>query len=96
MPPQRTHFLAAAGHHRRRGRRDRREPVDDRAGQGHVDRDFDLLKWRSQGTNIKVRRLAVLQLLSDFGALQYDDVSPTRATYDHLLLTAHHRIPDEG
>ena len=60
-----------------------------------ADRAFDLLKWRSQVTNVKVRRLAE-QLLSDFGALLYDDVLPTRATYDHLLLTAHHRIHDEG
>lgn len=58
-------------------------------------RAFDLLKWRSQETNVKVRRLAE-QLLSDFGALLYDDLLPTRATYDHLLLTAHHRIHDEG
>jgi hypothetical protein len=60
-----------------------------------ADRAFDLLKWRSQETNVKVRRLAE-QLLSDFGALMYDDVLPTRVTYDRLLLTAHHRIHDVG
>ena len=33
---------------------------------------FDLLTWRSQAANIKVRVLAE-QLLADFRALNYDD-----------------------
>ena len=52
---------------------------------------FELLKWRSQETNIKLRVLAD-QVLSDFGQLIYEEVLPPRATFDHLLLTAHLRV----
>ncbi|UXA13392.1 PAS and ANTAR domain-containing protein [Mycobacterium sp. SMC-8] len=51
---------------------------------------FELLRWRSQETNIKLRLLAE-QLLSDYGALVYEEVLPPRSTFDHLLLTAHLR-----
>jgi len=50
---------------------------------------FDLLKWRSQETNTKLRTLAE-QLLADVHALKQND-SPDRATFDRLLLTAHQR-----
>ena len=40
-----------------------------------ADAAFDLLKWRSQAANIKLRVLAE-QLLADFRALNYDDTLP--------------------
>jgi fructose-specific component phosphotransferase system IIB-like protein len=52
---------------------------------------FELLKWRSQETNIKLRVLAD-QVIADFGELTYEEVLPPRATFDHLLLTAHLRV----
>ena len=52
---------------------------------------FELLKWRSQETNVKLRMLAE-QVLSDFGQLIYEEILPPRATFDHLLLTAHLRV----
>lgn len=60
-----------------------------------ADRAFDLLKWRSQETNTRLRNLAV-QLTTDFLALDYDDTLPTRAAFDEVLLTAHLRITDAG
>jgi hypothetical protein len=56
-----------------------------------AERAFDLLTWRSQVTNTKVRGLAG-QYLAEFAALDYDEVLPTRSTCDQLLLTAHTRI----
>jgi len=52
---------------------------------------FELLKWRSQETNVKLRVLAD-QVLADFTELAYEEILPPRATFDHLLLTAHLRI----
>jgi hypothetical protein len=53
---------------------------------------FDLLKWRSQETNTKLRALAE-QLLADVRTLKADDESlPSRAAFDRPLLTAHQRI----
>jgi PAS domain S-box-containing protein len=52
---------------------------------------FELLKWRSQETNTKLRVLAE-QIARDFLDLSYDEVLPARATYDRLLLTAHKRL----
>jgi hypothetical protein len=50
------------------------------------------LKWRSQETNTKLLTLAD-HLLEEVGTLKQDDQSlPLRATFDHLLLTAHQRI----
>jgi MoxR-like ATPase len=60
-----------------------------------ADAAFDLLKWRSQEANIKLRALAE-QLLSDFRALNYDDTLPARAMFDHLLLTVHNRVRPDG
>jgi fructose-specific component phosphotransferase system IIB-like protein len=57
----------------------------------NADSAFELLKWRSQETNTKLRALAE-QILKDFLALSYDDVLPDRADYDRLLLTAHIRV----
>ena len=59
-----------------------------------ADSAFELLKWRSQETNTKLRPLAE-QIAKDFLALNYDEVLPGRSVFDRLLLTAHRRIgPD--
>jgi len=52
---------------------------------------FNLLKWRSQETNVKLRALAV-QLVADLAELDYDETLPSRSSVDRLLLTAHLRI----
>ena len=56
-----------------------------------ADSAFELLKWRSQETNIKLRVLAE-QIAKDFLELRYDEELPARAVYDRLLLTAHFRV----
>ncbi len=56
-----------------------------------ADTAFDLLKWRSQETNVKLRALAE-RLLADYSSLTYEERLPPRATFDHLLLTAHQRL----
>ena len=56
-----------------------------------ADSAFELLKWRSQETNVKLRLLAE-QIVEDFLDLRYDEVLPARAVYDRLLLTAHFRV----
>jgi PAS domain S-box-containing protein len=56
-----------------------------------ADAAFDLLKWRSQETNVKLRALAE-QLIADVRALNYDETIPPRSTFDRLLLTAHQRV----
>lgn len=58
------------------------------------DAAFDLLKWRSQETNTKLRALAE-QLARDFLDLDYSETLPSRATLDRLLLTAHLRVGPE-
>ncbi|OBK75823.1 PAS and ANTAR domain-containing protein [Mycobacterium sp. 1164985.4] len=56
-----------------------------------ADSAFELLRWRSQETNTKLRLLAE-QIAKDFLELNYDEELPPRATYDRLLLTAHYRV----
>jgi fructose-specific component phosphotransferase system IIB-like protein len=56
-----------------------------------ADSAFELLKWRSQETNTKLRVLAE-QIVKDFLDLKYDEVLPARVVYDRLLLTAHLRV----
>jgi fructose-specific component phosphotransferase system IIB-like protein len=56
-----------------------------------ADSAFELLKWRSQEANVKLRLLAE-QVVKDFLELSHDEVLPTRAEYDRLLLTAHLRV----
>ncbi len=56
---------------------------------------FELLKWRSQETNVKLRVLAD-RLLRDFGQLSYEETLPPRSTFDHVLLTAHLRVDSAG
>lgn len=55
------------------------------------DAAFDLLRWRSQETNVKLRALAE-QLIADVRALEYDETIPPRAAFDRLLLTVHKRV----
>ena len=55
------------------------------------DAAFDLLKWRSQETNVKLRLLAE-QLIADVRELEYDETVPPRSTFDRLLLTVHQRV----
>ena len=52
---------------------------------------FELLKWRSQETNVKLKLLA-RQVAADFVALSGDRCLPPRSAFDKLLLTAHLRI----
>lgn len=58
------------------------------------DAAFELLKWRSQETNTKLRLLAE-QLARDFLALDYSETLPRRVVFDRLLLTAHQRVCSE-
>ena len=57
----------------------------------NADSAFELLKWRSQETNTKLRVLAE-QIAKDFLDLPYDEVLPASAVYDRLLLTSHLRV----
>lgn len=52
---------------------------------------FEVLKWRSQVTNTKLRSLAE-RIVIDFAALFPDDVHRDR--YDHALVTVHLRAHD--
>ncbi|MFC4373530.1 PAS and ANTAR domain-containing protein [Nocardia halotolerans] len=55
---------------------------------------FDVLIWRSQDTNTKLRDLAA-QLVTELRSLT--DVPGTlRTRFDHLLLTVHERVEPEG
>ncbi|GAB7070863.1 ANTAR domain-containing protein [Mycobacterium hodleri] len=59
-----------------------------------AERAFDLLRWRSQVTNTKLRGLAA-QYLAEFTTLDGGKVMPTRLDCDRLLLTAHERIESQ-
>jgi hypothetical protein len=54
---------------------------------------FELLLWRSQHTNTKVRALAT-QIVAELAGIEYQP-EDLRREFDHLLLTAHERI-DRG
>jgi PAS domain S-box-containing protein len=54
------------------------------------ERAFDILVWRSQATNTKLRRLAT-QIVGDFTS-QLQVPAGIRERADHLLLTAHERV----
>lgn len=56
-----------------------------------ADAAFELLKWRSQETNTKLRALTE-QIVKDFLELDYQELLPHRSVYDRLLLTAHLRV----
>ncbi|MDV3126962.1 PAS and ANTAR domain-containing protein [Mycobacterium sp. 21AC1] len=55
---------------------------------------FELLKWRSQETNTKLRLLAA-QIAKDFQQVDFSEVLPARVVFDKLLLTAHLRVEPE-
>jgi ANTAR domain/PAS fold len=59
-----------------------------------ADAAFDLLKWRSQENNIKLRRLAQ-QVVADFRAVSDKSIG-SRSAFDHMLLTADARAADDG
>lgn len=56
-----------------------------------ADAAFDLLRWRSQEANVKLRLLAE-QVVNDFVDLTQTEKAPPRSAYDNLLLTADRRI----
>jgi PAS domain S-box-containing protein len=58
-----------------------------------ADRAFELLKWRSQETNIKLRLLAE-RLKHDFLSLTSDHSLPSRASCDRVFLTADRPLSD--
>lgn len=55
-----------------------------------ADQAFEMLQWRSQQTNTKLRALAA-QIVAEFPTVQprQDDL---RRQFDHLLLTVHQRV----
>ena len=58
-----------------------------------VDEDaaFEMLRWRSQSTNTKLRTLAE-QLVADYRALCNGKALPSRSVYDEALMSVHERI----
>jgi len=64
--------------------------------QVNADEAFELLQWRSQHSNTKLRVLAT-QLVAEFGTLHFDPQT-LRREFDHLLLTVHRRAtnPADG
>lgn len=54
---------------------------------------FSVLRWRSQETNTKLRSLAK-QLIDEIATLSPASAD-VQSAFDHLLLTAHQRIPGE-
>ena len=56
---------------------------------------FELLRWRSQETNTKLRVLA-RQVVADFVGVSGRETLPTRTTYDKLFLTAHLRVDSDA
>ena len=56
-----------------------------------ADAAFDLLRWRSQEGNVKLRVLAE-RVVTDFLRLTQHEQAPGRSAYDNLLLTADQRI----
>jgi len=51
---------------------------------------FELLRTRSQESNVKLRALAA-QLVLDFRGLSSEEL-PARAVYDKMLMTVHERV----
>ena len=52
---------------------------------------FDMLRRRSQSTNVKLRTLAE-QLVFDYRALSNGEALPSRLVYEKTLMTVHERI----
>ena len=55
---------------------------------------FDLLRWRSQSSNVKLRRLAE-KIVEDFRAVRDDGIT-SRSAFDHALLTVDERVGSDG
>ncbi|MEO3756963.1 PAS and ANTAR domain-containing protein [Mycobacterium sp. B14F4] len=58
-----------------------------------ADAAFELLMWRSQHTNTKLRALAA-QIVAELGTITSSD--SLRQQFDHLLLTVHDRVGVPG
>ncbi len=57
-----------------------------------ADKAFEVLKWRSQTTNVKLVMLAA-QLIADVGGMAAgDELTGVRSVCDNLLLTLHERV----
>lgn len=55
---------------------------------------FDLLRWRSQSSNVKLRRLAE-KIVEDFRAVRDDGIT-SRSAFDHALLTLDEGVGSDG
>jgi hypothetical protein len=55
---------------------------------------FDLLRWRSQSSNVKLRRLAE-KIVEDFRAVRDDGIT-SRSAFDHSLLTVGEGVGSDG
>ena len=55
---------------------------------------FDLLRWRSQSSNVKLRRLAE-KIVEDFRAVRDNGIT-SRSAFDHALLTVDERVGSDG
>ena len=58
------------------------------------DAAFDLLRWRSQSSNVKLRRLAE-KIVEDFRAVRDDGIT-SRSAFDHALLTVDEEVGSDG
>ena len=58
------------------------------------DAAFDLLRWRSQSSNVKLRRLAE-RIVEDFRAVRDDGIT-SRSAFDHALLTLDEGVGSDG
>jgi len=56
-----------------------------------ADQAFELLQWRSQHSNTKLRNLAT-QIVTELATARFD-TQALRRQFDHLLLTVHERVP---
>jgi PAS domain S-box-containing protein len=56
---------------------------------------FDLLKWRSQESNVKLKLLAE-RIVADFSGQPRHGELPPQAAFDQLLLTVHQRIANSS
>jgi hypothetical protein len=58
-----------------------------------ADQAFELLQWRSQHANVKLRLLAT-QIVAELATLDFDPQA-LRSQFDHVLLTVHQRVPSQ-
>ncbi|OHU46022.1 hypothetical protein BKG82_28720 [Mycobacteroides chelonae] len=56
-----------------------------------ADQAFELLKWRSQDTNTKLRPLAE-QLVAEFRQLSGNALLPSKEVFERRLMTIHQRV----